>query len=181
MIVETLKRGEKLLAALAAGCWLLTPGWVETSGAAGAWVPEEAWELFEPGGGAFEGKSGGTGWLWVGAPRRHRVQRQQGGAGGLHGLALVLAADTAPPPATLGHIVAAGGGRVCASLVLRCRRPVRRRLSCRRVQARRTHLLSEQRRTAYRASHRSWSSRCSQSKQDPAPLMIKLLLSHAHG
>jgi len=113
MIVATLKRGEKLLAALAAGCWLLQPGWVEASDAAGTWAAEEAWELFEPGGGSFEGKVR----LWVGAPRHHRLRRQQSGAGGLHGLGLVLASDISPSAATLGRIIAAGGGRVCSSLL----------------------------------------------------------------
>ena len=113
MIVATLKRGEKLLAALAAGCWLLRPGWVEASDAAGTWVAEEAWELFEPGGGTFEGRAR----LWMGAPRHTRLQRQQGGAGSLHGLGLVVAPDISPPAATLGRIIAAGGGRVCSSLL----------------------------------------------------------------
>eukprot|EP00964_Phaeocystis_antarctica_P107296 scaffold72053_cov63-Phaeocystis_antarctica.AAC.1 len=113
MIVATLKRGEKLLAALAAGCWLLRPGWVEASDAAGTWAAEEVWELFEPGGGSFGGKAR----LWVGAPRRHRLRRQQGGAGGLHGLALVVAPNISLPVATLGRIIVAGGGRVCTSLL----------------------------------------------------------------
>ena len=113
MIVATLKRGEKLLAALAAGCWLLRPGWVDASDATGTWAAEEAWELFEPGGGSFEG----TARLWVGAPRRHRLRRQQGSAGGLHGLGLVVAPDISPTAATLGRIIAAGGGRVCSSLL----------------------------------------------------------------
>ena len=113
MIVATLKRGEKLLAALAAGCWLLRPGWVEASDATGTWAAEEAWELFEPGGGSFEG----TARLWVGAARRHRLRRQQGGASGLHGLGLVVAPNISPTAATLGRIIAAGGGRVCSSLL----------------------------------------------------------------
>ena len=112
MVLLQTKRTEKLLAALAAGCWLLRAGWVDASVTAGAWASEADWELFVSGEASHPL---GRGALWLGAPRRHRQRRQCGGAPPLAGHVVVIADDTKPAQCTLQRIVEAAGGRVVAS------------------------------------------------------------------
>ncbi|KAI8854028.1 hypothetical protein BC829DRAFT_240735 [Chytridium lagenaria] len=47
LIAETITRTEKCLAALASGCWILKPGYVDASDRAGVFVNEDAWEWLQ--------------------------------------------------------------------------------------------------------------------------------------
>mmetsp|Transcript_36032 Transcript_36032/g.116355 ORF Transcript_36032/g.116355 Transcript_36032/m.116355 type:complete len:205 (-) Transcript_36032:117-731(-) len=109
VVVVNVKRTEKLLAGLAAGAWLLKPSWAEASAAAGAWLPEEAHELFSAGEATAPC---GRGLLWLGAPRAHRLARPQRGGGVFVGQTFSLAPEVVPPPAQLRRIIEAGGGGV---------------------------------------------------------------------
>ena len=112
MVVVSLKRTEKLLCALAGGCWLLTTAYVNACADAGRWLAESNYELH---------RDGDAGWplaasrLWVGAARTHRRGRAEGGARPFGGEVYVLATDVQPDIQTLTRILIAGGATVLSA------------------------------------------------------------------
>ncbi|GAQ87548.1 BRCT domain-containing protein [Klebsormidium nitens] len=104
-----LKRTEKVLAALAAGLWLLQPAFLTASKPAGGWATEEEHE-WVPG----TGDVGAA--LDLSAPRHWRQRRAETGRRALQGLRVVLYGDFQNPTTdALKRIVLAGGGQVLAS------------------------------------------------------------------
>ena len=116
VVAIELKRSEKALCALAAGCWLVNFSWVDASLDAEGWLPEEPYEVFESGDEASV--SFGKGTLWMGAPRASRLRRE-GIADGealvlaFSGHSFLVAADIKQPPSeTIRRILQAGGAEV---------------------------------------------------------------------
>ena len=82
---------------VARGLWVLDASWVYHSLEAGAWLPEEQYEV---------GRGGA---------REARLRREAGGGGALAGEAVCLWGETHLPKQTLASLVRASGGELVAS------------------------------------------------------------------
>jgi len=101
LVTDAPRRTEKLLCCAAAGAWVLRPGFLDASAAAGRWAREEDWEWHEPG----RTRHG----LWLGAPRHWRRVWRKTGRGPFSGVRALLAPATDPPPDVLAALLRAGG------------------------------------------------------------------------
>ena len=115
LVVYQLKRTVQTLVGLAAGKWLVQPSWVSESSDTGRWLSEVPFEVHGEGCASF-GKAGGS--LWMGAPRAHRLRREEQGDGKaalFAGCTFVLSPQlqsAQPNREQLIRIIKAGGGRV---------------------------------------------------------------------
>ncbi len=106
VVVVTPKRTEKLLAAIAAGRWLLRHEWVDACHVAGEWLDEADYEYYGEGDEPC-GEQGKL--LWRGAARAHRQGWERDGRGCFAGQAVLIGGGTQPQPAALERILDAGG------------------------------------------------------------------------
>ncbi|KAJ1621347.1 hypothetical protein T492DRAFT_847110 [Pavlovales sp. CCMP2436] len=113
LVLGQLRRSEKVLVALAAGAWLLTPSWLDACHAAcagGEWVAEGAHAIEDTVHGDSERvlrRADGGGDLWLGAPAHHRRLRACSGSGCFHRVRALVRMGTRPEPAALVRILAA--------------------------------------------------------------------------
>ena len=115
VVMLGIMRSEKTLGALAAGRWLLKEEWVSASREAGVWVAEAPYEWHEEGDASQPFGREGTDTLWMGAPRAHRLLREQRGKPtslASHLYVLSLDKRLRPDHARLKRILKAGGGRI---------------------------------------------------------------------
>ena len=106
VVVVTPKRTEKLLAAIAAGRWLLRHEWVDACHVAGEWLDEADYEYYGEGDEPC-GEQGKL--LWRGAARAHRQRLERDGRGCFDQQTVLIGERTQPQPAALERILHAGG------------------------------------------------------------------------
>ncbi|OQR97717.1 hypothetical protein ACHHYP_10085 [Achlya hypogyna] len=107
VICRELRRTEKIVAACAAGKWILTPEYLRDSRAQGLFLCEEGyeWGLDKVSKDHYCDPR-----VWLPVAKYWRTTLAGGGARALEGWTLALLGDTVPPPSMCAHVIAAAGG-----------------------------------------------------------------------